>query len=897
MTNRFKIKFIDNKGTFALENPDQFQRLYFPLMNEAGMISSITPQLKGDIKTGQHSFLTVPVSVEDLYLTKSSRNFWVRINNKQVWSATGVSVLENTKNDNVNLEAGLLFHKVIRQNKKLKIKSEIVNFVPSSNEHVEIMQVTLTNLSNKEIRLIPFFALPLFCRSADNLRDHRNVTSMLNRIQLSKYGIICKPTMLFNESGHKVNNNYYFVNGYTGKGQAPQGFFPTVYSFIGEQGDFEQPAAVLENRVPAKSFEQGEENCAGIKFKETKLGPKKSCDFIIIMGITEHEKEINQWSQKFNSVDKIGQSLEQTKKFWLSYSENIKFDTADKVFNNWIKWVSVQPLFRKIAGNSFIPDFDYGKGGRGWRDLWQDLLALLLNNPDKAKEWLFNNFEGIRIDGSNATVIGKQSGEFMADRNNVTRVWMDHGVWPFYTIQLYIHQSGDINILFEKQKYFKDMQTKRAKEKDGQWNESQGKNLLTDDNQVYYGTILEHILVQHLVQFYNVGEHNNIKLEDADWNDGLDMGNKKGESVAFTAFYAGNLMSFAEMLTHIKTAKKIDNIELFEELKILLDSADYNFVQTKQNILDEYLERVKYRISGQKISIPIDELINDLKNKAGWIKEHIQQQEWIKNKDGHEWFNGYYNNDGDRVEGDYKNNVRMTLTGQVFPVMFGMADESKLEKVLQSVQKYLWDKRLNGLRLNTDFKDIQLNLGRAFSFAYGHKENGAFFSHMNVMMANALYKQGHAKEGYKVISSIYKMWCNHDKSKIYPGMPEYFNNQGRGYYHYLTGSASWLILTLLTLAYGVRSEYGDLIISPALVKEQFDKKGEASCECNFAGKRIRVVYQNSKLQEYPAYKIANVTLNGQTIEHERVNDYTIKIGKSEFLRLAGKEVNEVVVRG
>ncbi len=870
MANKFKIKFIDDNGTFTLENPDKFQRLYFPLMNEAGMISSITPQLKGDIKTGQHSFLTVPVSVEDLYLTKSSRNFWVIVNNKQVWSATGVSSLENKEDDRVSLEAGLLYHKVIRENKKLKIKAEILNFVPASNEHVEIMHVRLTNLSKKEMRLTPFFALPLFCRSADNLRDHRNVTSMLNRIELRKHGVVCKPTMLFNESGHKVNNNYYFVNGYTCNGNTPAGFFPTVYDFIREQGDFERPAAVLENRAPVKNFEQGEENCAGIKFKEIKLKPKKSCDFIIVMGITEKEGEINQWSQKFNTIENVERSLQETKKYWQEYSDRVKFFTADTTFNHWIKWVSIQPLFRKIAGNSFMPDFDYGKGGRGWRDLWQDLLAIILCQPEDARNSLVNNFGGIRIDGSNATVIGKKPGEFIADRNNITRVWMDHGVWPFYTINFYIQQTGDGNILFTKQKYFKDMQAKRAQEKDTLWKEKDGNNVRTQNNDIYEGTILEHILVQHLVQFFNVGEHNNIKLEDADWNDGMDMGHKKGESVAFSAFYAGNLETLASLLETMKAKNNIHDIEVLEELKILLDTMeqpiDYHSVEQKRTLLNKYFDNVKHTITGNKVNLGIDQLIQDLRKKADWIKEHIKNAEWIKNKNNDEWFNGYYNNDGERVEGDHKNGVRMTLTGQVFPVMFGIPDNTQIEKVIKSVMKYLWDKKLNGLRLNTNFKDIQLNLGRAFSFAYGHKENGAFFSHMNIMMANALYKQGYVKEGYKVISSIYHMWGNYDKSKIYPGIPEYFNNQGRGYYHYLTGSASWLILTLLTLVYGIRGEYGDLVIAPKLVKEQFDKKGETWAETNFASKRVRVVYQNHRLLDYPAYKIGNVTMNGQPVK-------------------------------
>ena len=76
----------------------------------------------------------------------------------------------------------------------------------------------------------------------------------------------------------------------------------------------------------------------------------------------------------------------------------------------------------------FRSHHDYGKGGRGWRDLWQDCLALLIMNPDGVRQMLLDNFAGVRIDGSNATIIGSKQGEFVADRNNITRVWMDHGV-------------------------------------------------------------------------------------------------------------------------------------------------------------------------------------------------------------------------------------------------------------------------------------------------------------------------------------------------------------------------------------------------------------------------------------------------------------------------------------
>ena len=50
--------------------------------------------------------------------------------------------------------------------------------------------------------------------------------------------------------------------------------------------------------------------------------------------------------------------------------------------------------------------------------------------------------------------------------------------------------------------------------------------------------------------YYNVGDHNIIRLEDADWNDGLDLAKENGESVAFTALYAYNLETLSEILKY-----------------------------------------------------------------------------------------------------------------------------------------------------------------------------------------------------------------------------------------------------------------------------------------------------------------------------------------------------------
>ena len=74
-----RLKYLDTKGTFQLENPDLTGYLYFPLANEAGMMSAITPDLGGDIKLDQNTFLLEPVSAENLHnnnLREISGSLW-----------------------------------------------------------------------------------------------------------------------------------------------------------------------------------------------------------------------------------------------------------------------------------------------------------------------------------------------------------------------------------------------------------------------------------------------------------------------------------------------------------------------------------------------------------------------------------------------------------------------------------------------------------------------------------------------------------------------------------------------------------------------------------------------------------------------------------------------------
>ncbi len=858
-----KWEFIGENGEFKVGSVDQSTYLYFPLANEAEMMSAVTPRLHGDIKTGQNTFATRPVSLEDLHNTKSARNFWLKVNDQEIWSVSGNSAAQfakqfSGKEDDVKLEAGLLWHKITRTNEELNLQAEITNFVPTNSDTVELMQIKIKNTGKKELKIEPTAAVPIYGRSADNLRDHRHVTSLLHRTKTLKNGVVVKPTLSFDERGHKQNQVSYAVLGAEADGSRPVGFFPVLEDYIGDGGNLEWPKAVVlssDDYLKAGAEIDGYETVGALKFEQISLKAGAEASYVIAISIAEEEVDFNKLAAKYCSQDQFEKYLAENKNFWQQKLDVVEIEAADQEFNQWMKWVTLQPILRRIYGCSFLPSHDYGRGGRGWRDLWQDCLALLLMEPEPVKDMLYNNFSGVRIDGSNATIIGSEPGEFKADRNNIKRVWMDHGAWPFLTTKLYIDQTGDLDFLLKEQSYF-----------------DNGSELKDQNGNLYQGSVVEHFLVQHLTHFFDVGEHNNFLLKNGDWNDGLDMAENRGESVAFTALYGSNLLELAELLKELAAENSIEKVELAAELSILLDTIErdfnYNSVDYKKGVLSDYRRSCNRGISGRKIEVNLTDLISDLESKGQSIFEHLNQNEWIETEAGDRFYNGYYDDDGQRLAGDHPQGVRMTLTGQVFPVMAGVADEDRIQQVVDSADKYLKDLSVGGYRLNTDFKELKSNLGRLFGFAYGHKENGAMFSHMAVMYSNALYKQGFAEAGHKVIDYIYQHCRDFETSRTYPGIPEYINQRGRGMYPYLTGSASWLLLTVVTQIFGVRGEFGNLVLDPKLLKSHFNAQDRAGIRTLFADKLLDITYINKRELGVKEYQTAEVKINGISVDFE-----------------------------
>ncbi len=864
------IKFTDEYGSFTLKQPEHTSYLYFPLASETGLKSAVTPQLGGDAKIAQETFLLEPVSSENLHNNRSVRNFWLATEDNGVFSVAGASAQQeaerfSSRQDESQLSAGFMWQTVKRASKALQLTSTVTIFIPK-DENVEIMHVTVQNQAKTAQRLTGYGAIPIYGRSADNIRDHRNVTSMLHRITIEENGIFVCPSMSFDEKGHRPNHWIYYALGTTGSGDAPEGFYPTVEDFLGEGGTFTHPRAVYESYpgIPAPSQAAGKEAMGAFRFAPVTLAPGQSAEYILLLGAEENREGINRIFQAYRTSEQVLAAFEETKSYWQK-KVGASFHTSDGDFDRLMKWVSFQPFLRRLFGCSFLPHHDYGRGGRGWRDLWQDCLSLLLMEPEQIRDIIVKNYGGVRLDGVNATIIGAGDGNFLADRNGIARVWMDHALWPLMTTKLYIDQTGDIGILNQQVPYFKDAQAMRGTALDPLWNPKEGSCQRTQDHDVYTGSILEHLLIQQLTAFYEVGSHNIYRLRDADWNDALDMASQKGESVAFTCAYAGNLLELASMIRLLDSSSQEHTVSLLEELNLLLCPSPeiYDDIQKKQEILADYCSRCQHAISGRRASFSLSALAAGLTQKARWLMNHIRNQEWLEMEGEEGWFNSYYDNLGRPVEGMHNGQVRMMLTGQVFAIMSGTAENAHIQKIVKSANHYLYQKEIGGYRLNTDFQELKFDMGRMFGFAYGEKENGAVFSHMAVMYANALYRRGFVREGWKALKTLADTALNFDVSHIYPGIPEYFRSDGRGMYHYLTGAASWYMMTMITEAFGVRGEAGNLVLRPKLLVEQFDAQGTASIAVPFAGKHFTITYKNASGKDFGAYALASAVC-GQT---------------------------------
>ena len=782
------------------------QGTYFPLMNQKGLKGFITPFFAGHLAIDHDHYVLEPTSERDLY-KQTSRNVMFFIDDTR-YDLNGQ--LEHQQNTTISYETRLSYQKVIREEHNIAI--ETTSFLVSET-NIERHFIKIKNNAQKPVTFQAVSAIELYGRSAENQRDHRHVTSLLNVTELSLNTLVMTPTLHFDETGHHKNQLSYGVS-FQMIGHHNIGASPTLDRFIGE-GSFLYPKG-LSDLVSSGTY-YGYESIAAFQTERITLNPNEEKHILFSIGVDDDASRLKDTLEKALNPNTFITELNESEIFYQPYVNDLSFELISKDVSQRLQFVSLQPLFRRVMGNSYLPHHDYGKGGRGWRDLWQDLIALNMYYDPQVYDMLFQYFKGIRLDGSNATIIGDQPGSFKSDRNAISRVWSDHGAWPLITLLMYIHETGDVAFLMRKQAYFSDHLYGYGQFK------TQDKPSFT----TYEGTILEHLLIQHVVALHHLGEHGYIKLMDADWNDGLDMGHEKGESIAFTMMYVNNIKSLVEL------------IETLNETSFDLYGPIYELILNHISLETYFKTR---EISSSSISK--SDLIKALNELYETHYTHLQKA--FK----HDIFQSYYDHQGLPLD----DTDTVMLTGQAMALLNTIATKEQAQKIAKKTRDVLYQKHLGGYKLNSHYQEDKHPLGRAFYFAYGHKENGAVFSHMAMMYAYGLYQYHLNHEAHEAWFSILDQ-AMQPQSQVYEGIPEYFNDEGKGKYLYLTGSASWLLYILRHQVYGLQFHFGKLYLKPKLILKDFINQ-QATINTKTFGSQTTIHYHlEASVDNYEIKKI------------------------------------------
>ena len=841
LTDRNFTQLIENGKVLKIENPHQLPRRWVNFLSNENWCSVVG--VLGDGYTGTNLFGNVYWGYYDDYRgrrNESGRYIYVRLENGALWNANFIPQ-KLIEPDELVSEFSPAFVKFKNKTEgEVGLQVETTYFVPADGSLTEIWLVKLSNITNKPRKLDITFGMDGFVGSRTFDMNHHLVAGLYNEAYLDKRNEIIYLYKSINyDEGESVESNKsaFFKVISPVKGQ--KNFFADEEYFLGNYHNrfgWNAPLSLMSKDYSLSSFKKaksarGVDVIGAVEQNKIKLAPKgkkgDSLEFIVFAGaIIEDRKEALKIIKKFNTVEKVKAALEDTKKYWENINSKIVIQTGDKKLDErYNNWFAVQNYLRKRWGNTGSLYHDYGIDNFGWRDLWQDWLGWMYIEPEKCEEFIPKALAGTRLDGSVASgfkLDEKLNLYFMNDP--IKGVWCDHPFWPTLTVNEFLRniKGADYSLLlYDGIPYMRDIYRKRALSRDPMWLPI-NKIELTNKK----GTVFEHLWVQIMSMFYavdkNTGFLNHMR---AGWDDALDQ--VFGGNVPFTMAFVWGANMLADMLEKLD----VKNLKIYEAYKFFL--GNYNAsTEKKLKILDKITSAADSLNMGKKINVERKKLIKDLRMKAEAVKEFINKKAWHKKGN---FYIGYYDSKGNPIdyyksEKDYK----LHLSAQTFALMADIVPDNRLDKLIDSTFKKLWDKKAGGLLLNTPYEKFYPNVGRKSQFAAGTKEHAAKFTHMSMMfMAGLLFK----KQGNLAM----KVWNGHvpyvvkDSRLKVPNvwLPEYLissvnpekNRWNEGQYEPLTASPSWARKIFSDWLFGVYiNNNGELVVDPVIPSNWGNKK-------------------------------------------------------------------------
>ena len=225
-----------------------------------------------------------------------------------------------------------------------------------------------------------------------------------------------------------------------------------------------------------------------------------------------------------------------------------------------------------------------------------------------------------------------------------------------------------------------------------------------------------------------------------------------------------------------------------------------------------------------------------------------------------------YKEDGEIIGSKHHPEANMWLNPQSWSVISGLASKEQAELALESVHREL--NTPYGVRLMApSYVNHAFDGALMLLFNPSTKENGGIFSQPQgwIILAESLMGHGNRAFEYFNESSPASMNDKAEIRKLEPYCHGQFTEstespfEGRAHVHWLTGTASTVMVGCVEGILGLRPDFDGLKISPSVSSDW----KEFSMEKDFRGRKLHIQVQNPNGKESGVEKIV---LNGQTID-------------------------------
>ena len=664
---------------------------------------------------------------------------------------------------------------------------ETLNFVP--NDYDAMVQIiTIKNNAAADRQVTMFNVNPV------NLGDARDIQfSGFNTLMMGG-ALVDKELNAnvwrfgfgrdFDSDGEKVKWMFGKVFVHTNSLSGNQ--FATRYDeFVGHHSNsMSNPAAVeFDWDLPCRDAEEGCSSLSALKNSfMLKAGETKEIVVVGAVPATEdyycHGKQaVKKFLSEVLVPANARKMLADVKKDWQAELAKLSVNLSgvDEILNPSYKWLQYQCAMVALLNrmkSRFHSGFEYGFG---FRDILQDILALLPYDPKPAKDLIKFTAEQMFSDGF------VYHNFYVSAPGNKDFVTCDDPLWLIYAVVEYIKESGDFGLLDEVVPYCDEKEELPPQE----------------------GTMLEHLKVA-IEKVWRQSDNGLPYMLMADWNDDLSGNFTSVSTMAAQQLYKA-LNDMAGLLNQMGIEKDLAK-DYAEKAKIVKDAVEQKCIDKDGNYIravaaDDFKAVLKGMSFGHT-GLEVDEIIADIEGTGAPVNLGCSKTDGLVFFEPIAWAG-----------------------------FSGIADKARFDLCKEVCERELDDKY--GISICQG--DKSLVLGKLPSDtqgwkrnAPGKKENGGQFRHLESWYIASLCIFGYGQEAHDVYMKTLPAVTSKDDPYLYAAerfvYPEYVsgaasNDHGKAGHTWLTGTAPTRLNVLIDWIFGVRRDYDGLLIDPCVASE------------------------------------------------------------------------------